>query len=264
MTRDTALVAGAVVSAGRELPARGEPSTGAHATISPPMTRPKLTAQPRSVAGKAVKHLRGDGVLPAVVYGRGHDSTMIQLDAHEFDLLRRRTGRNVLVDLSLDGGKATPVLLQNVQEHPVSRRPLHADFLVVAMTEEMTVDVSIATVGQSSAVERLGGILLLMRESVQARALPDNLPSSLELDVTPLESFDEVLHVSDLQVPDGVTVITDPGESLARVQAPRVEEAAVPAVEEGVGEPGAEGEAGEPAAEATEGGQPAADERDGS
>jgi large subunit ribosomal protein L25 len=168
------------------------------------MSRPKLSAQPRSVQGKAVKHLRGDGVLPAVVYGRGHDSTMIQLDAHEFELLRRRTGRNTLVDLSLDGGKATPVLLQTVQEHPVTRRPLHADFLVVAMTEEMTVDVAVAMVGSSSAIDRMGGVLLHLRESVQVRALPDNLPSSLELDITSLESFDDVLHVSDLSVPEGV------------------------------------------------------------
>ncbi|HWH31614.1 MAG TPA: hypothetical protein VNU01_02975, partial [Egibacteraceae bacterium] len=89
-----------------------------------------------------------------------------------------------------------------------------------------------------------------LRESVQVRALPDNLPSSLELDITSLESFDDVLHVSDLSVPEGVTVLTDPGESLARVQAPRVEEAAVPGVEEGAPEEGAEGEAAEGGAEA--------------
>jgi large subunit ribosomal protein L25 len=228
------------------------------------MSRPKLSAQPRSVQGKAVKHLRGDGVLPAVVYGRGHDSTMIQLDAHEFELLRRRTGRNTLVDLSLDGGKATPVLLQTVQEHPVTRRPLHADFLVVAMTEEMTVDVAVAMVGSSSAIDRMGGVLLHLRESVQVRALPDNLPSSLELDITSLESFDDVLHVSDLSVPEGVTVLTDPGESLARVQAPRVEEAAVPGVEEGAPEEGAEGEAAEGAEGGAEAGGAEAADRDAS
>lgn len=196
------------------------------------MARPKLSAQPRSVAGKSVKRLRGDGVLPAVVYGRSRESTMIQLDAHEFELFRRRTGRNALVDLSLDGGKSTPVLLHAVQEHPVTRRPLHADFLVVAMTEEMTVDVPVAMVGESQAVDRMGGVLLHLRESIQVRALPDNLPPSLELDITPLESFDVVLHVSDLRVPPDVTLITDPAEPVARVQPPRVEEAAPAAVEE--------------------------------
>jgi large subunit ribosomal protein L25 len=210
------------------------------------MTRPKLSAQPRSVAGKAVKRLRGAGVLPAVVYGRDRESTMIQVDAHEFDLLRRRSGRNALVDLSLDGGKPTPVLLHAVHEHPVSRRPLHADFLVVAMTEEMTVDVPVSMVGSSNAVDRMGGVLLHLRESVQVRALPDNLPSSIELDITPLESFDVMLHARDLQVPAGVTLVTDADEPIARVQPPRVEEAPVPSAEEE-----AEAAEGAEAAEAT-------------
>jgi large subunit ribosomal protein L25 len=214
------------------------------------MTRPKLSAQPRSVQGKAVKNLRSEGLLPAVVYGRGQESKSIQVDSREFELLRRRTGRNALVDLALDGGKPVPVLLQHVQDHPVSRRPLHADFLIVAMTEEMTVDVSIVTVGTSSAVDRMGGILLLARESVQARALPDNLPSSLELDISSLETFEDALHVSDLRVPDGVTILTEAEETLARVQAPRVEEAAVPAAEEGVAEEDADTEAAAEAAEA--------------
>jgi large subunit ribosomal protein L25 len=228
------------------------------------MTRPKLAAQPRSVQGKSVKNLRGDGVLPAVVYGRGYESKMIQIDTREFELLRRQTGRNALVDLALDGGKPTPVLLHNVQDHPVSRRPLHVDFLVVAMSEEMTVDVPISPTGSADAVERMGGILLLMRETVQARALPDNLPSGIELDISSLETFDDALHVSDLRVPEGVTVLTDPAETIARVQAPRVEEAAVPAAaEEGVAEDGEETDAAEDAAEAG-GSEPAGQEGEGS
>jgi large subunit ribosomal protein L25 len=215
------------------------------------MTRPKLSAQPRSVQGKSVKHLRDDGVLPAVVYGRGVESTMIQVDSRELDLLRRRSGRNALVDLAVDGRKPTPVLLHHIQEHPVTRRALHVDFLVVAMTEEMTVDVSVVTVGLSNAVEKLGGILLLARETVQARALPDNLPSSLELDISSLETFDDVLRVSDLVVPEGVTVLTDETETLARVQQPRVEEvAAPPSEEEGAPEEGTDAAAAEDGAEA--------------
>jgi large subunit ribosomal protein L25 len=220
------------------------------------MTRPKLSAQPRAMHGKAVKQLRRDGVLPAVVYGQGRDSEPIQLDAHEFELLRRRTGRNVLVDLALDGGRPQPVLVHEVQEHPVTRATLHVDFLAVNMTEERTVDVPIAMVGTSEAVERMGGILLHMRDAVQVRALPDDLPASLELDITPLVSFDEVLHASDLVVPSGVTLVTDAEEALARVQPPRIEEepviAEVPEGEEA--EPTEEGEEG--AAEgAPEGGE---------
>lgn len=222
------------------------------------MSRPKLSAQPRSVEGKAVKHLRADGLLPAVVYGRGHASQPVQLDAHEFELLRRHTGRNALVDLSLDGHRPTPVLLQNVQEHPLTRRPLHVDFLVVAMTEELSVDVPISFVGESQAVDRMGGVLLHMRDTVTIRALPDNLPSSLEADISALDSFETMLHVSDLVVPTGVTLVTDGAEALARVQPPRVEEVAEPAAEEAVEGEEAEGE-GETTAEVAQagGGEPA-------
>jgi large subunit ribosomal protein L25 len=214
------------------------------------MSRPKLSVQPRSVEGKRVKALRANGLLPAVVYGRGRDSQLVQLDAHEFELLRRHTGRNSLVDLAMDGGKPTPVLLQNVQEHPLTRRPLHVDFLVVAMTEELTVDVPVSFVGESVAVDRMGGVLLHMRDSVTVRALPDNLPTALEADISALNSFDALLHVSDLSVPAGVTVVTDGAEPLARVQAPRVEEPVEP-TEAAEGE-AAEGEAAE--GEAAEGG----------
>jgi large subunit ribosomal protein L25 len=217
------------------------------------MARPKLSAHPRTLTGKAVRQLRHDGLLPAVVYGNQRESQAISLDAREFDILRRHSGRNVLLDLSLDGGKPQPVMLHAVQEHPVTRQPLHVDLLAVNMSEERTVDVPIVTTGTSEAVDRLGGVLLHLRDSVQVRALPDDLPASLELDITPLDSFEAVVHVSDLAIPAGVTLLTDPGESLARVQPPRVEEVfEAPAAEEA-----AEGapEEGAPA-EATEDGAP--------
>jgi len=197
------------------------------------MVRPSLSAQPRHVHGKAVKTLRRSGVLPAVVFGHGVESNAVQLDMHEFELLRRKTGRNTLLDLTLDGGKAVPVLVHDIQEHPVSRAPLHVDLMVVRMTEELMVEVAINFTGESVAVERMGGVLLHLRESVQVRALPDHLPQSVELDISGLEDFDQVLHVSDITLPADVTLATDPTEPVARVQAPRIEEVAVPVEEPG-------------------------------
>ncbi|MDH5243060.1 MAG: 50S ribosomal protein L25, partial [Chloroflexota bacterium] len=111
--------------------------------------RPTLAAEHREVTGKAVNRLRKAGRLPAVVYGHGEGSTNVSVDAHEFDLLRRHTGPNALVDLSVDGGKPTPVLINGVQVHPVNRRPLHADLFLVRMTQELTVDVPLVPVGES-------------------------------------------------------------------------------------------------------------------
>ena len=206
------------------------------------MSRPQLSAQPREVRGKAVAHLRRSGVLPAVVYGAGVPSQNISIDAHEFELLRRRAGRHAVIDLSIDGdGKAQPVLLQAIQEHPVSRHTLHVDLLVVNLEEERTVDVPLVFVGQSEAVAKLGGVLLHLRDAVLVRAQPDDLPSGIELDISSLIDFELTLHVSDLLMPAGVTLVTDPGEALARVQQPRIEEEPVAAEAEAAPEEGAEG-----------------------
>lgn len=210
-------------------------------------TRPELAAQRREILGKAVRHLRTEGLLPAVVYGHGQASESLQVDGKAFAALRRHAGRNALVDLTVDGGMARPVMVHAVQEHPVSRKPLHVDFYLVKMTEEMVVEVPVAPVGTSFAVDKLGGTLLHLVDTVKVRALPSDLPSSLELDVTPLESFETVLHVRDLRIPERVTLVTDGDEPVARVQAPRVEEAptaaeaAPEAAEEGAATKGAEG-----------------------
>jgi large subunit ribosomal protein L25 len=210
------------------------------------MTRPKLSVQPRSIQGKEVARLRRAGRLPGVIYGLGQDSQPIEADAHEFELLHRQTGRHAVIDLHLDGSKTKPVLLHAIQEHPLTRKPIHVDFLAVNMEEERTVDVPIVAVGESEAIDRMGGVLLHLRDTVLVRSKPDDLPSSLELDISSLVDFETTLHASDLQMPPGVTLVTDETEALVRVQAPRLEEAEEPT------EP-AEGEAteaGEAAGEA--------------
>jgi large subunit ribosomal protein L25 len=184
-------------------------------------TRPRLTAEHRTITGKQVASLRRRGILPAVVYGHGHASEPIQVDAKEFELLRRRTGRNAILDLKVGSAKVTPVILHAVHEDPIGRTSLHADFFVVKMSEEMTVDVSISFVGDSEAVTRHGGTLLHQRETVSVRALPDALPSAIEVDISSLADFEATVHVSDIVAPAGVTILTDGAEVLARVQAPR-------------------------------------------
>jgi large subunit ribosomal protein L25 len=192
------------------------------------MARPQLSAESRAVRGKKVASLRRAGRLPGVVYGAGVESQPISLDLHEFELLHRHTGRNAVFDLTVAGdGKPRPVLLHAVQEHPIHRQPIHVDLLVVNLQEEMTADVPVNAVGESPAVEKLGGVLLHMHDHITVRAKPDDLPSAIEIDISGLDSFESMLHVSDLAMPTGVTLVTDPGEQLIRVQAPRVEEEGV-------------------------------------
>jgi large subunit ribosomal protein L25 len=186
--------------------------------------RPALAAERRTVTGKAVAGLRRDGRLPAVVYGRDLESASVTLDAHEFDILRRRIGPNALVDLSIDGDKPKPVLIHGVQIHKVNRRPIHVDLLAVTMTAEITVDVPVHGIGDSEAVNRHGGTLLNATGSVKVRARPDNLPQALEADLSTLVDFDAAIFVRDLVVPEGVTVLADPDEIVFKVSPPRIQE----------------------------------------
>jgi large subunit ribosomal protein L25 len=213
--------------------------------------RASLSAEHREITGKKVAGLRRAGRVPAVVYGHGIDSANISVDGHDFEQLRRHVGPNALVDLSIDGSKARPVLVRDIHVHPVNRRTLHVDLFLVRMTEEMTVDVPLGATGESPAVNLQGGTLLHPIETVRVRALPDHLPQVLEYSIEGLVDFDATVHVRDLIVPPDVTLLTDGDEIIAKVQAPRVEEAPVVAeVAEGE-EPAeaAEGEGGEAGSE---------------
>ena len=192
-------------------------------------TRPELVAQRRVILGKKVADLRRAGILPAVVYGHGGDSEAIQVDSRSFDDVRRHHGRNTLLDLKVDGGKARPVLIHAIAEHPVKRNAVHVDFYLVTMTEEMTVDVRVVATGESFAVEKLGATLLYQLDTVKVRALPADLPQSIEVDISSLAGYDDVIHASDLPMPETVALVTDPIEVILRLQPPRVEEAPVAA-----------------------------------
>lgn len=209
--------------------------------------RPSLKASPRTITGKHVARLRRAGQLPAVVYGRGEPSTNVQLDTHEFEQLRRHAGPNTLIDLSIDGEKPRPILVQEVQLNHVTGRMLHADLYLVRMTDELTVDVPLVPTGKSEAIEDLGGTLLHVTENVRIKALPDHLPQSITYDLAPLATFDDAIHVRDLAIPEDVTLLTDLDEIVAKVAPPRVEEVEPVAA--------AEGEEGEEGAEAAEEGE---------
>jgi large subunit ribosomal protein L25 len=221
--------------------------------------RMNLAAEPRELTGKKVAILRREGRLPAVVFGHGMGSENVSLDYHEFELLRRKAGQNALIDLSVHGKKARPVLVHGVQVHPVHRRPLHVDLFLVRMTEELTVDVPLVPIGTSHAVENLNGTLMHQLDSVKIKALPDHLPQSIEYSIESLVDFDAAIKVSDLTIPGDVTLLNDPEEIVAKVLASRLqaEEAALEAEE---AEAAAEAVEGEPAAEGAEGAEGAAAE----
>jgi len=204
-------------------------------------SRPQLAASSRTVIGKKVARLRKEGQLPAVVFSHGQDSEPVTIDAHEFDLLRRHVGASTLVDLKVDGKKARPVILHGIQVDILSRRPIHVDLFAVEMSEELTVEVQLVGLGVAPAIES-GGTLVHPTSNVKVRALPANLPETLQYDLGSLADYDSTVTLADLILPEGVTVLGDPADVIARVLAPRVEEVAAATTDESpvVDEPAAE------------------------
>ncbi|MBA2266517.1 MAG: 50S ribosomal protein L25 [Chloroflexi bacterium] len=211
----------------------------------------ELTLDAREAQGKANKRLRREGFVPGVVYGKGEDSTNVQVEAKTFEVLYRAAGKTSVVKFRLPGAsRATSGFIKSVQRHPLSGRPLHVDYYLVNLKVEMEVDVPLVFTGEAPAVEATGGTLLHNMSSIHVKALPTDIPHEIVVDVSVLKSLDVAIHVRDLNLNrDLVNVMTDGETLVATVVPPRVEEEPEPVVAEGE-----EGEEGEGEGEGAEGG----------
>ena len=214
----------------------------------------ELTLDAREAQGKANKRLRREGIVPGVVYGKGEDSTNVQVDAKTFEVLYRAAGRTSVVKFRLPGAsRATSGFIKSVQRHPLSGQAIHVDYYLVNLKQEMEVDVPLVFNGESPAVEETGGTLLHNLSAIRVKALPTDIPHEVTVDVSVLKSLDVAIHVKDLNLNrDLVHVLTDGETLVATVVPPRVEEEPEPVLAEGEE---LESEAAE-GAEAAEGGTP--------
>ncbi len=188
-----------------------------------------LPAQRRAVQGKKVRQLRRQGIIPANVFGRGRASTAIQVSALDLQRLLSRRGGARIISLQIDGTDEA-ALLRHVQRDPRTGHIEHVDFMHVEMTRKIRARVPVHLVGEAPAVRQLGGVLLHMSDAIEVECLPRDLPEALELDISGLDQLDATLHVSDIHLPQGVELLDDPDEPVAKVTPPRMaEEVAAPA-----------------------------------
>jgi large subunit ribosomal protein L25 len=176
----------------------------------------QIAASPRSVIGKQVKVLRRTGLLPAILYGVGMEPQTLELPAHETELILQNISGSTLIDLKV-GSKTHKVLIREVQRDVISRKPIHVDFLEVAMDVTINAVVPIEFVGEAPAVRDLGGVLVSGLNDIEVEALPSNLPDRISVDLSMLETFDDSITVADLQVEEGVTILTELDEAIANV-----------------------------------------------
>jgi large subunit ribosomal protein L25 len=187
-----------------------------------------ITAKKREGETK-LDMLRKAGEIPAVFYGAGKKNTPISLSLVEFKKVWREAGESSAVLIKILGGDVD-VLIHEVQVDPVTDEPIHVDFLAIDMKKKIRVEVPLVFEGVSNAVKSGIGNLVKVLYEVEIEALPADLPHNLVVDISPLESLENQIFVSDIKVPRGVTVITDGKEVVASIiaQVEEKEEVAAP------------------------------------
>lgn len=213
-----------------------------------------LAARRRHETGKGVaRRLRAAGKVPAVLYGKDQESVSLTLDAREaLHLFHSISVENTIVNVRIDDDEEEmETLVREIQMHPYRSELIHVDFYCIERGVALEVDIPANIVGVAQGV-RDGGILEVILHEFRVKCLPIDIPDTIDVEVSALDIGDSI-HVSEISMDEGVELLTDPGQTVCLVSAPRVEEEEVEEVEEGLeGEEAAEGadaEEGAPAAE---------------
>ncbi|MFC1647134.1 50S ribosomal protein L25 [Patescibacteria group bacterium] len=209
------------------------------------MKMQNLKSEERTILGRKVKNLRKEGKIPATVYGKGFQSVSITVNENEFSNVYNETGETGLIQVDV-GKNKHPVLVGNVQTHPVSDKVLHIEFHKVDLKEKVKANVPIEIIGTAEAVENKLGLLLTITNEIEVEALPTELPDSIQVDVTKLSEVNQDIKVSDLNLPKGAETLLDKNTPIVKI-APLVVKEEVEEVkeEEGVDEEGQDKEGAE-------------------
>lgn len=168
----------------------------------------------------SLRELRAEGNFPAVVYGNQKEAKTIFVDEGSFLKAIKESGRNGVLSLEINGSKEK-VMLTEYQQDPIKGHIVHADFLIVNMSQEMDVEVRIDLVGQAEGVKS-GGMLQQTLHTVTVSSKPDDIPSSIEYDVSELKIGDSII-IADLNVEGSYTISQDEDEVVASVLPPTVD-----------------------------------------
>jgi large subunit ribosomal protein L25 len=196
-----------------------------------------LSASKRTDTGKgAARKLRAAQLIPGVIYGHNREPLALSMSGRDLDrLLDRIAAETTVVELTIDGTMSR-TLIREIQRHPFKREVLHVDFLELVAGEKVAVDLPIVLVGTPAGVRDSGGILDQILREISIEVDPAHMPTHIELDVSAL-GINDSLHVSDLNVPEGIDVLVDAEATVCVVSPPHVEE------EPAAPEAGAEAEA---------------------
>ena len=204
------------------------------------MAKSVLNVETRGRTGKGgSRKVRQDGLVPAVVYGKGVEALNLRLDPKALQqAVATEAGWNTLITLKGDGPfDGLVVILKDMQIDAIRRNPTHVDFLAIDLKKTLAVMVPVQPVGKAQG-EVEGGTLQLIRHELEVYCLPTNIPTSIEIDVTAL-NVGEGIHIDEVSFPEGVesqhdvnfTVLTVVGRMAEEVEVDEEDEEGVEGVE---------------------------------
>lgn len=184
-----------------------------------------LNAEVRQVTGRQVKHLREQGLVPAVLYGRDLEAVSLQVETRALSKVLATAGTYQLISLEVNGQKPRMILARAVQRDVIRREYLHVDFYAVKMDEKVTAQVPLIIEGVAPAVRDKGGVLTQGLDHLEIECLPADLISAILVNIEGLENHNDTIIVSDLQVSGSVTILSDLESMVVKIEPPRKAEA---------------------------------------
>lgn len=199
-----------------------------------------LTVQKRDVKGsKKSRAMRTAGKVPAIVYGHGMEPLSLEVSRKNlYSTLHTKSGANVIVNLQLEGTdlKETTCQIKDVQHNPVTDEIDHVDFIVISMTEKIEAEVPLEVLNSEEAPGvKEGGVLDIVHHEIKIECLPTQIPEAIIIDAKDMK-INDLVHVSELQLPEGVTCLLEADEVVIAIHAVK-EEKAEEGAEEGASEP---------------------------
>jgi len=168
--------------------------------------------------------LRAEGLIPSELYGPDIENQHLALDYNDFIRVYNEVGESSLVDLKSPDGKEYHVLIGEAHKHPISGKYSHVDLRQVSMTQKIEADIELEFIGEAPAVTTLGGMFMAQKNVITINALPKDLVSSLQVDISGLKNFHDKITVGDVKLPAGVEAVDEADSLIAAVLEPRAEE----------------------------------------
>jgi large subunit ribosomal protein L25 len=188
----------------------------------------ELKVQKRDAfGGSQSATLRASGLVPAELYGHGVKNVHLAVPVKDMMSAYKQAGESEIINLVVDG-KTTPVLIHDVQFHPISQDFQSVDFYEVDMNAELELAVPFEFVGEAPAIKNFGGILTKAMDEVEVRCLPANIPQDIKIDLSVLVNLNQSIYVRDLPNSDKYKIVSDPNNAIVSISEPMKEEELAP------------------------------------